>query len=583
LIFGEIIPQSVCGRYALYIASKVTVPVNLLIYIMYPLVFPISKLLDHGLGQDLGLVYTNQELQNLVNIHEAKGNLPSISASIMQGALDFTKLTVERVMTKWNDVFFLRHDALLDFLTLEKIFKSGHSRVPVLNTRAGQVKQADSVCPVIGLLFVKDLILLDPEDELPVQYIIDNFCHDLKHVDLYHSVDRILDDFRTGRSHLAIVQKKSVNMVNGVNIYENVGIITLEDILENILKMDISDEFDVSPTESRRNNDALRFFDYRRTRGMDAMPPQERTVVYRHLCKEMKVFTIEHRKADDLELQNLLEVGTVWKIILDVSSTAVEGYEWKNKAMIEDGGHVLYSKGLQSEFFTFILDGKAEVFSGRQMFRTEVSRFTILFPEILSKAQEDYSLGFELSDIVPDFSARVIQNSRILRISRMNFVKCLEGKLRNYYRPSKTTEIIFDQRTDKFSTRSIESFQGLNTVAPEARNQKNIESVTNVAGDNSSHTKYICREHLNYNANLSMENIPESSNFAPVLVNNDVVCPGEKIHSVDIANIRAPLRHTQRVGVWSSAESDEGAVDEGRSIPPIAMKVRIVADSNSNH
>merc|ERR1719285_708175 len=237
---------------------------------MYPLVWPLSKLLDYGLGQDLGLVYTNRELQNLVNIHEAKGNLPSITASIMQGALDFTKLTVERVMTQWKDVFFLRRDALLDFLTLERIFQSGHSRVPVLNTTiTGPVKHADSVCPVIGLLFVKDLILLDPEDELPVQYIIDNFCHDLSHIDLCQSVGQILDEFRRGRSHLAIVQKTTQNMINGVNIYENVGIITLEDILENILKMEISDEFDIDPTESRRNEDALRFFDYRRVRGMD--------------------------------------------------------------------------------------------------------------------------------------------------------------------------------------------------------------------------------------------------------------------------------------------------------------------------
>jgi len=326
LIFGEIIPQSVCGRYSLYIASKVTVFVYLLVYVMAPLVWPISKVLDWALGQDLGLVYTNKELQNLVNIHEKKGDLASISAGIMQGALDFSKLTVERVMTVWKDVFFLRSDALLDFITLEKIFKSGLSRVPVLNTRKTQLDQVDSVCPVIGLLFVKDLILLDPEDELPVQYIIDNFRHDLKHVDFGDTVDRILDDFRHGRSHLAIVQKRTENMVNGMNIYENVGIITLEDILENILKMEITDEFDIDPTESRRNADALRFFDYRRVRGMDNLPPQERIVVYRHLCKEVKVFTMEHRKADELELQNLLESATIWKIILDVEGLDHEGY-----------------------------------------------------------------------------------------------------------------------------------------------------------------------------------------------------------------------------------------------------------------
>jgi hypothetical protein len=74
-----------------------------------------------------------------------------------------------------------------------------------------------------------------------------------------------------------------------------------------------------------------------------------------------------------------------------VSHVDIDGYEHKNKAMVEDGGHVLYRKGLQSEFFTFILDGKAEVFSGRQMFTTEVLRFAILFPELLSRTQTDYA------------------------------------------------------------------------------------------------------------------------------------------------------------------------------------------------
>jgi len=483
----------------------------------------------------------------------------------MQGALDFTKLTVERVMTKWKDVFFLRRDALLDFLTLERIFQSGHSRVPVLNaTITGPVKQADSVCPVIGLLFVKDLILLDPEDELPVQYIIDNFCHDLSHIEVGQSVGQILDEFRHGRSHLAIVQKTTQNMINGTNIYENVGIITLEDILENILKMDITDEFDISPTKPRRNNDALRLFDYRRTRGMDAMPPQERTVVYRHLCKEMKVFSIEHRKADEVELQNLLELGTVWKIIIEGSSYDDQSCKLTNSSMIEDGGHTLYSKGFQSEFFTFILDGKAEVFSGRQMFRSEVSRFTILFPELFTKAQEDYALGLELSDIVPDFTARIIQNSRILRISRMNFLKCLQGKLRNYHRPRNSLE--FNHQSGKFSISSIESCQGLNTVAPEARNLK-TDSGTNVV-DNNSQNKYMHKELTKSNSNLSMDCVPQSPSFTTVRENKDVVFPRGEIP----LELTSPSLPKQRVGLLSS-DSDKGAIDEGLSTTQISANI----------
>jgi len=277
----------------------------------------------------------------------------------------------------------------------------------------------------------------------------------------------------------------------------------------------------------------------------------------------MKVFSIEHRKADEVELQNLLEVGTVWKIILEGSNSEVESCKLKNSSVIEDGGHILYNKGCQSEFFTFILDGKAEIFSGRQMFRTEVSRFTILFPDIFTKAQEDYIQGFELSDIVPDFTARIIQNSRILRISRTNFIKCLQGKLKNYHRRPKTMEFNFDHQPAIYSPQNIESCPDLKTVAPGARNLKIIDCGSDVIDDNNQ-TKYNCREQMRWNSNSSIENVPQSSSCTRVHEKEDMIYPREEI----TLELRSPSLHRQREGLRSS-ESDEGVIDEIRSPLPV--------------
>merc|ERR1719320_208906 len=93
----------------------------------------------------------------------------------------------------------------------------------------------------------------------------------------------------------------------------------LDDIIENILKMEIEDEFDltsaVATNDKSRNDDILQLFDYRRTRGMDGMPPQEKLVVYRHLCREVEVFMPQHRAVEDVDLQNLLASGSVHKIV----------------------------------------------------------------------------------------------------------------------------------------------------------------------------------------------------------------------------------------------------------------------------
>jgi len=443
VIFGEIIPQAVCSRYALYVGSKVIFLVRLLIFVIAPLAWPISKVLDWVLGDELGLFYTNRELRNLVEVHTKEGNLTALSAGIMQGALDFSKLTVEEVMTDWKSVFYLKSDAQLDFESLERIFKSGHSRVPVVEITGSQYELQQ--LHVIGLLFVKDLILLDPEDELPVRNIIDTFPHDLIHIDLNTSVKTVMDEFRHGRSHLAIVRKQLTHDVKGEVIYENLGIVTLEDIIENILNMEIADEFDQVSRKNTaedvgRKNEILQLFDYRRTRGMGGMPPLEKILVYRHLCREVQVFMPKYRRADVINLQNLLASGSVLKVFRNdwYDSEKLEE-NGKDNIMIERNGYLLYKQGVQSEYFTFILDGKAEVFSGRQKFRSEVNRFTILCSELLSQTQNDFVKGLEFSAFVPDFTCRVIQNSRILRISRENFHRCLLGKLKNYSRPYKET------------------------------------------------------------------------------------------------------------------------------------------------
>lgn len=57
-------------------------------------------------------------------------------------------------MTPWDKAFTIKADDKLDYDMMCKIFKSGYSRIPVVDPNARET--------VVGLLYSKDLILIVP-------------------------------------------------------------------------------------------------------------------------------------------------------------------------------------------------------------------------------------------------------------------------------------------------------------------------------------------------------------------------------------------------------------------------------------
>lgn len=55
VIFGEIIPQAACSRYALMVGYYTRHVVRFFIAIFYPFAFPLGWCLDKALGDDLGM------------------------------------------------------------------------------------------------------------------------------------------------------------------------------------------------------------------------------------------------------------------------------------------------------------------------------------------------------------------------------------------------------------------------------------------------------------------------------------------------------------------------------------------------
>ncbi|MEA2113516.1 MAG: hemolysin family protein [Patescibacteria group bacterium] len=224
VIFGEILPQATFSRYAMAFGSRLTWLVKLFIIILFPICWPMAYLLDKILGDEMPTVYSKHELVKLIEEHKGlkQSDVDADEERIVQGALSYSDKIVQNIMTPRTEVFLLKHDQILNKTIIAKIKNVGHSRIPVYK------KDYDDI---IGILYVKDLIGEDWQDKTAGQIA----RKEVIFVDYNKTLDDLLNDFKRKKNHLFIV----LNEFGGVS-----GIVTIEDVLEEIIGAEIVDEFD---------------------------------------------------------------------------------------------------------------------------------------------------------------------------------------------------------------------------------------------------------------------------------------------------------------------------------------------------
>ncbi|KAJ7647586.1 DUF21-domain-containing protein [Roridomyces roridus] len=227
IIFAEIIPQSIFTRYGLYLGATFAPFTQGLIYAMGIVSWPVSKLLEWVLGPHHGLIYRRAELKELIamhsNLQHHGGDLKVDTVTIIGATLDLQEKVVREAMTPIENVFMLSIESKLDYELLKQIVASGHSRIPVyeeidapVSTRVGgpnAPSATQKVKKILGILLVKQLVLLDPKDAVSLRTVPLNT---VPFVPNNQSLLGILDKFQEGRSHIAIVSRFSVEKAKSV-------------------------------------------------------------------------------------------------------------------------------------------------------------------------------------------------------------------------------------------------------------------------------------------------------------------------------------------------------------------------------
>ncbi|OMO87575.1 hypothetical protein CCACVL1_08908 [Corchorus capsularis] len=209
LMFGEILPQAICTRYGLKVGAAMAPLVRLLLFLFFPISYPISKVLDWMLGKGHAVLLRRAELKTFVDFHGNEagkgGDLTHDETTIIAGALEMTEKTAKVAMTPISNAFSLDLDTVLDVETLNKVMTMGHSRVPV---------SYGNPTNIIGLVLVKNLLTIDSEEAVPLRkMLIRKIPRVSEDMPLYD----ILNEFQKGHSHIAVVYKNLNENKESVN------------------------------------------------------------------------------------------------------------------------------------------------------------------------------------------------------------------------------------------------------------------------------------------------------------------------------------------------------------------------------
>ncbi len=218
-VFGEILPQAVFPRFALKIGARMSKFVWLFVILFYPLSAPISWLLDKILGKETPVLWSKEELGEIIRYHEDVGDgiIDQDEERIILGALSFSEITAGDIMIPKKQVFFVNPDQLIDEALLTQIRLRGFSRIPVIDHRS----QA-----ALGILYIRDLISLKPGQQIASVHREKNTIRIRSNVKLDWLLDRLISQ----KMQMAIIEDQS-------GVFR--GIVTLEDIMEEILRKEI--------------------------------------------------------------------------------------------------------------------------------------------------------------------------------------------------------------------------------------------------------------------------------------------------------------------------------------------------------
>ncbi|XP_071371763.1 metal transporter CNNM3-like [Centroberyx affinis] len=429
-LLAEMVPHIVCSGYGFQIAPGLTWLAQVCMVLTCPLSCPLGLILDLALRRDISTCGVRERAMEMIRTSVNDPYSEFVKEEFSRGAL--RSKTVEDILTPLKDCFMLPSTAILDFSTMSEIMQSGYTRVPIYEEERSNI---------VEILYVKDLALVDPDDCTPMTTITKFYNHPLHFVFNDTKLDAMLEEFKKGNSHLAIVQKVN-NEGEGDPFYEVLGLVTLEDVIEEIIKSEILDESDgyldmkvkrplaplEIPLEPRSVHEEFSLFKLPEGEPKIRTSPQLLLATHRFLSREVEHFS--PGRVSEKVLFHLLRHPSVNQEV---------HFDPTNRLSPD---HYLYTRNHPVDYFILLLQGRVEVEIGKEGLKFENGAFTYYGVSALTapssvhqspvstqrhSPRDPFDLGDATSpsSYCPDYTVRALTDLQLIRVTRLQYLNAL--------------------------------------------------------------------------------------------------------------------------------------------------------------
>jgi CBS domain containing-hemolysin-like protein len=235
VVFGELAPKTFAVTQAEKIALFMAKPMEVYIKFISPVVGIFSKIsnsiirLFGGEIKPTPQFLTEEEMKSMINLGKEHGTIEEEEKKMLHNVFEFGDKKVSEAMIPRTEIVCVPENAIVADV-LELISTKGYSRYPVIK---------ETVDNIIGILYVKDILLKMAKEEINRQTPIINLVRDAYYIPVSKMVTELLDEMQKNKFQIAII----VDEHGGT-----AGLITLEDIMEEIVG-GLQDEFEAIEAE----------------------------------------------------------------------------------------------------------------------------------------------------------------------------------------------------------------------------------------------------------------------------------------------------------------------------------------------